>query len=177
MTNVTATCACGCGETIASVDVRGRPRIYRRGHNVRVNQQPGFTFAGRTLSPESRALLSAAHSVPKPYLRGAANGMAGRTGESNPNYRDGSSPERQRLYSSGEGRAILRAVYARDGYRCTRCGAPKQGPKTLHAHHVKPWSTHPELRFDLENLVTLCRTCHHDAHRKGVSSQNGVVPG
>lgn len=121
-------------------------------------------FAGRSHSDATKAVLSAKASVEKPYLRGAANGMSGRTGAANPNYRDGSAPERQRLYASGAWKGVQRAVYARDGYRCVRCGAAKAGPRTLHAHHIEPWAGNPSRRLALDNLVTLCRPCHQWVH-------------
>lgn len=49
-------------------------------------------------------------------------------------------------------------VRARDG-RCCQwpgCGSKKQ----LQAHHIKTWSKHPLLRFELGNGITLCRRCH-----------------
>lgn len=49
------------------------------------------------------------------------------------------------------------AVRERDGHICQRCGTDKG---RMDAHHIKPWRTHPELRFDLANGITLCRTCH-----------------
>jgi 5-methylcytosine-specific restriction endonuclease McrA len=117
-------------------------------------------------SAATKELLSIAASVPKPYLRGKRNGMSGRTGNTNPNFKDGSSPDRQRLYASSEWRAILRAVYARDDYRCRRCGSEKLRKRWLHAHHISPWAGNPTLRFDLANLVTLCRPCHSWVHSK-----------
>jgi hypothetical protein len=156
-------------EKLRDFGIPTRPRGLNLRHGGRDNYilNGGVpTFLGRSHSAETRRKLSVAASRPKPWIRGQRNGMAGRTGSSNPNYKDGSSPERQRLYASGEGRALIRAVYARDGYRCTSCGAGKTGPRSLHAHHVKPWAEYPELRFEIENLVTLCRDCHHAAHRK-----------
>ena len=63
------------------------------------------------------------------------------------------------------------AVLARDGFRCGECGI-EQGHVcpccrhrvTLHAHHVKPFSDNPEIRFTLDNGITLCRPCHEKAH-------------
>lgn len=111
-----------------------------------------------------RRSTAEARSVKKWAATGEANGMHGRVGELNPRYVDGSAPERQRLYSRGEGRDFLRAVYARDGFKCRRCGAPKNGPRSLHAHHLKPWAGNPALRFDMANAVTLCRCCHQWVH-------------
>lgn len=99
-------------------------------------------------------------------LSGASNPMYGRTGASNPGYRDGSSPERQRLYSQGLGREFLRTILARDFYRCRRCGAKDTGKRSLHVHHLKPWAGNPALRLDDTNVVTLCRPCHNWVHSK-----------
>jgi group II intron reverse transcriptase/maturase len=42
----------------------------------------------------------------------------------------------------------------RDGYRCTKCGSTSN----LDVHHVNP--KHKKGRDALENLITLCETCH-----------------
>lgn len=114
----------------------------------------------------ARRSISEARGVKRWGASGADNPMHGKTGAANPRYVDGSAPERQRLYARGDGRAFLRAVYARDGYRCVRCRAPKTGPRTLHAHHLAPWAGNDALRFDMTNAVTLCRHCHQWVHSK-----------
>lgn len=53
------------------------------------------------------------------------------------------------------------AVLQRDGYACKRCGVVNSGH---HAHHVKPWSDYPELRYDVSNAITLCDSCHAKTH-------------
>lgn len=55
--------------------------------------------------------------------------------------------------------AILkRQVHRRDGYRCRLCG--RDGVQ-LHVHH-RTYKTYAEER--LEDLITLCRTCHEHFH-------------
>ena len=113
-----------------------------------------------------RRTVGEARALKRWTVAGEANGMFGRTGAANPNYVDGSSPERQRGYVQAIGRAFLRAVYERDGYRCVRCATPKGKPRSLHAHHIAPWAGNEALRFDLANAVSLCRACHSWVHSK-----------
>lgn len=111
-----------------------------------------------------RRSVSQARAIKHWGASGEANPMYGKTGEANPRYVDGSSPERQRLYVQGHGKAFLREVLKRDSYQCRRCGDPKTTPKSLHVHHLKAWAGNPSLRFDPQNAVTLCRPCHSWVH-------------
>lgn len=113
-----------------------------------------------------RRSIFEARAVKKWGAHGEANPMHGKTGDLNPRYIDGSSPERQRMYAQGVGRAFIRHVLKRDGYRCRRCGTAKTTPKSLHVHHIAPWAGNKALRFDAGNAVTLCRTCHSWVHSK-----------
>ena len=49
------------------------------------------------------------------------------------------------------------AVKERDGNKCTICGNTEH----LHTHHIKTWKTYPELRYELSNGITYCRSCHN----------------
>lgn len=59
-------------------------------------------------------------------------------------------------------RVWRRAVFSRDAFECQMCGHD-QG-RTLCAHHCVPWAKSRELRFAVENGVTLCRPCHIFVH-------------
>ena len=59
-------------------------------------------------------------------------------------------------------KAWRKAVFERDSYKCQKCG--KIGGK-LNAHHIKPFSLYPDLRFDIDNGITLCKECHIELHK------------
>lgn len=56
-----------------------------------------------------------------------------------------------------------KSVYLRDNYTCQHCGSKKE----LQAHHIIPWKNTKNrkwLRYDIDNGITLCRSCHLKAH-------------
>jgi hypothetical protein len=62
-----------------------------------------------------------------------------------------------------------KAVFARDGHACVLCGKKK----SLRAHHLFSWSSHPKLRYMESNGVTLCNFCHmlfHNIYGRGKNS-------
>ncbi len=86
-------------------------------------------------------------------------------GENNPGWKNGISTENHRLRASKVWRDWREAVFERDSWTCRNCGVrSSKGHKvTLHPHHIKPFAEYPELRFDVENGLTLCTKCH-DLH-------------
>lgn len=52
-------------------------------------------------------------------------------------------------------------------YRCTcdGCGATAESKgRKLDSHHIKPRGLFPESRFDVDNGILLCRSCHKKLH-------------
>ena len=46
--------------------------------------------------------------------------------------------------------------------KCAECGSVYD----LHAHHIKPYKSHPDLRYDVSNGITLCADCHRKWHKE-----------
>lgn len=55
-----------------------------------------------------------------------------------------------------------KAVFDRDHYTCRICGQHGVG---LNAHHIKCFSLYRDLRFDINNGITLCVKCHNSIHK------------
>lgn len=68
------------------------------------------------------------------------------------------------IRKSKEYRQWRKAVKVRDLYICQDCGVSDE---PVEAHHIKDFAHYPELRFDVDNGVSLCHSCHAERHGKG----------
>jgi 5-methylcytosine-specific restriction endonuclease McrA len=150
-----------CRRVAERVSTKGRPSAFR----------------GRTHSDDAKSRMSAAR-------RGKPNGRLGAkhtletrkkisavTRERTPrgrachSFKDGKMAERRGERLSLEYKRWRYDVYVRDGFACRHCGDARGG--NLHAHHIKPFADHPELRYDVGNGITLCKPCHKKVHARG----------
>jgi hypothetical protein len=66
---------------------------------------------------------------------------------------------KNRRYSSRY-RKWRKLVLDKCNSKCVKCGSYEK----LHAHHIKSWQDHPEIRFDVANGEILCFKCHVEVH-------------
>jgi len=50
----------------------------------------------------------------------------------------------------------VRTVLVRDSYTCQVCGSKKKPA----AHHIRTWAKYEDLRYEVNNGITLCWGCH-----------------
>ena len=82
-------------------------------------------------------------------------------GEKHWNWKGGKTKKRD-MHSLNV-RIWRRAIFERDNYLCQDC---KKYGRKLNAHHIKSWAKYPDLRFNIENGITLCLDCHYRRHKK-----------
>lgn len=90
------------------------------------------------------------------------------SGENGSNWQGGVSAENERIRLSLAFKLWREAVFTRDNYTCQRCGV-RHGNGTrprLHPHHIKAFAEYPELRFEVDNGMTLCEDCHRKIHKE-----------
>lgn len=87
-------------------------------------------------------------------------------GKNNPNWKGGISSLHLEYRHSLEYEIWRREVYKKDNWVCRICGK-KCSKKDIVAHHLKLFSEVPELRFSVDNGITLCRNCHSIIHKLG----------
>ena len=81
-------------------------------------------------------------------------------GENNHFWRGGVNCENDTLRHRAEYKKWRTFVYERDNYICQCCG--KRGNE-LNAHHVYSFAFNEELRYNIDNGITLCVECHESA--------------
>lgn len=92
----------------------------------------------------------------KRFVREGQNGRR-MAGELHYAWKGGVTSQAREGRSSREYAAWRIVVFQRDDFTCRFCGV--RGGK-LHADHILPWSTYPQLRFRISNGRTLCIPCH-----------------
>lgn len=122
--------------------------------------------------PETRVKISKSqkgkHYSPKTeFKKGCQIGR----GKEHPAWKHGKSIENKEIRKSIEGRLWRGTVFERDGYLCQMPECDKQ-ERYIEAHHIKKFSKYPELRFDVNNGITLCKKCHSKTKTKEESYEN-----
>jgi len=72
-----------------------------------------------------------------------------------------------------------KTVLERDFNKCVRCSSEEK----LDAHHIVPWAQNENLRLEVSNGETLCKSCHMaheftERQKKGLSTEfkKGSIP-
>ena len=78
------------------------------------------------------------------------------------NWKGGIESENKRIRKSIDFRLWREAVFARDNWTCQKYGI--RGGK-LHPHHIENFSDFPELRFAIDNGITLSDKAHKEFHK------------
>jgi hypothetical protein len=81
-----------------------------------------------------------------------------------PDWNGDTSQKSNVLRKRGKYKSWRNKVLTRDNYLCVRCGSSED---KLNAHHIKAFIKYPELRFDVDNGISLCKPCHKKEHRNG----------
>lgn len=92
--------------------------------------------------------------------------LKSRSGEGHWKYNPNLTPEERLLKRdlyNGEIKKWRNQAFERDEYTCQLCGNKKED---LNAHHIYSWDAYEDKRFDLDNAITLCKSCHKDFHSK-----------
>lgn len=88
-------------------------------------------------------------------------------GENHNSWRGGVTPQNKLARSSIEFKNWRKYIFERDNHTCQICH--DRGRKghfiTLHPHHIKSFSGYPELRYNTNNGITLCKDCHIWVHK------------
>jgi len=84
------------------------------------------------------------------------------SGSSSPLWRGGVWQGNKIIRKRIEYRLWREAVFARDCWTCQKTGII--GGK-IEAHHLMNFSSNPELRFSIDNGITLSRSSHKEFHR------------
>ena len=84
------------------------------------------------------------------------------TGNKCHTWKGGVTPENMKIRHSLEMKLWRKSVFARDNFTCQKYGT--KGGKLI-AHHVNNFADFPELRFALDNGITLSEKAHREFHQ------------
>lgn len=119
---------------------------------------------GRKLSPEHKEKIRRTSLGRKHTEEARLKISLAKRGDATNLWRGGKTTKSKITRMSVEYRVWREQVFKRDDYTCQDCGI--RGGR-LDPHHIKSFSTHPELWFDVDNGQTLCRSCHKKTESYG----------
>jgi hypothetical protein len=97
--------------------------------------------------------------------------LIGLRGKNSRHWKGGITPENHKIRTSIEFRLWREAVFARDNWTCQKT---KIKGGRLHPHHIINFAEYPELRFAIDNGITLSDKAHQEFHKKYGSRNNNL---
>lgn len=147
-------------------EIKGKISKALKGRKVIWGDKISQAHKGKPKSPQHIENMSRSKKGKKSYER--TNEIRrkfsdNRRGNNGSNWRGGITPENKRIRNGIEFRLWREAVFARDNWICQKYGI-KGG--NLHPHYIQNFSQFPELRFAIDNGITLSEKAHQEFHRK-----------
>jgi len=129
-------------------------------------EKPTKYWLGKTRDDETRLKISEANKGKESKNKGIP--LLANSKDKHWNWKGGITPQEKSARKSLNGKIWRDAVFYRDDYTCQDCGDKnsKDNAVVLNAHHIKHFSKYPELRFAIDNGITLCYDCHRQKHSK-----------
>lgn len=121
----------------------------------------GIANRWRIRSLESKNKISVANKWKKRTEEAKIKISNANKWDKNPNWNWWITKESMKIRSSMEWNLWRMSIFCRDCYICQKC---KKQWWSLNAHHINNFSDFPELRFAIDNWVTLCNKCHNKFH-------------
>ena len=129
----------GCGASLVAQ--------WLKRHSIKA--RPTGSEKGRTMSAEARRKMSLAKKGKY-------------TGSDNPNWKGSLISDDTRERRSYIAKRWREEVLERDHHTCQSCGATEH----LHCHHIKEYQRYPDDRWNVNNGIVLCVTCHEKVHQR-----------
>ncbi len=77
------------------------------------------------------------------------------------------------FYSQDKWVRVRANALRRDGYICQECKKYGKITAATHVHHIEHLEDRPDRAYDMNNLISLCLSCHNKQHpEKGGSRAN-----
>ena len=134
------------------------------------NRRVGLAQLGKELSEETKKKISLANIGRVSAMKGRKHSTETRTkiscslqGEKAPNWKGGITTKNHIIRESIEFRLWREAVFARDNWTCQYYNI--RGGK-LHPHHIRNFAEVVDLRFAINNGITLSEKAHREFHKK-----------
>lgn len=132
---------------------KGKPNPTHRfyGHNV-VYKCEG---CGKETKTKLAVYNKAKHHFCSPECSNMFNGEL-HSKENHWNWKGGITKPNHRARTNTAYRHWQKAVFERDGFTCQNCGSKEK----LEAHHILGFKEYEQKRYEIENGLTLCKSCH-----------------
>lgn len=150
-------------ESAAGAENENKTRMHgERGSTVSRKQSARRSETGNTC-PKPSEITS------KPTSQGLEDGEVDQIGSQTPSesLTSRTNREERAVWYANEGKKWAKECRRRDKYRCQMCG---RRPRRVTVHHIFPFHSHPELRSEPKNGVSLCYQCH-----KAISTPWGAL--
>lgn len=95
------------------------------------------------------------------------------SGKNNGNWQGGITPERLKERGSRDYLEWRKMVYQKDSFVCQCCG--QYITQGLCAHHIRSFSRYADLRYDINNGISLCKKCHNSSVKGSFHNLYGTI--
>lgn len=127
--------------------------------SIRMRGKPSVMF-GKKHTEEAKKIIGEKAKGRRAWNKGKSATWV--KGEKNIFWKGGITPKNKSIRHSMEYHNWQEACLQRDNYTCVKKG--KRGGN-LEVHHINNFADYPELRFEIDNGITLSKESHREFHK------------